>query len=395
MKKSAVIIGGGIIGLSIAYKYQLKYPEHNVTVLEKEKKIGTHQSGRNSGVLHCGLYYKPNSLKAKLAVSGIRQMTKFCEENKIQHEICGKVVVATNNNESSTLDELAKRGKINGLKGLKFLSERELYEREPYVKAYKSLLVPEEGIVDFKAVQEKLKEKIIENGGNVYKNEKVIGLSNSNQNVVKTTSNKHFFDILFNCAGLHSDRIYTKLTRLKPKTKIIPFRGEYFKFKKDYQKYVNHLVYPVPDSKFPFLGVHFTRMIDGGKEVGPNAVLAMKREGYSNYDINLFDLFETITYEGFVKFVLNNLLFSINEFKSSISKKTFIRKVQKMMPEVNSNMFEKGISGVRAQAIQNNGTLSMDFEILRYNNQIHVLNAPSPGATASLSIADFILKNYN
>tara|TARA_Y100000766_G_C18900642_1_gene603247 strand:+ start:674 stop:1858 length:1185 start_codon:yes stop_codon:yes gene_type:complete len=391
MKKKALVIGGGIIGLSLAYKYQLKHPSHSVIVLEKEQMIGTHQSGRNSGVLHCGLYYKPNSLKAKLAVNGIRQMTKFCKDNMIEHEICGKVVVATDQKESKVLENLAKRGKINGLKGLKFLNKRDLNVREPYIKAYKSLLVPEEGIIDFKAVQNKLKEKIIEKGGSVFENEKVIGLSNTNQNIIQTIDNEYYFDILFNCSGLYSDRVFKKLTKLKPRIKIIPFRGEYFKFKNNYQGYINHLVYPVPDSKFPFLGVHFTRMIDGTREVGPNAVLAMKREGYSNFDVNIQDLFETITYKGFIKFVYNNFYFSLNEFKSSISKEKFIKKVKKMMPEVNSNMFEKGISGVRAQAIQNNGNLLMDFEIVSHNNQIHILNAPSPGATASLSIADHII----
>ena len=393
MNKNVIVVGGGIIGLSIAYKYQLKYPKDNLIVLEKESDIGLHQSGRNSGVLHCGLYYKPNSLKAKLAVDGIKQMTDFCKVNEIDHDICGKVVVATNYDEVKALEGLASRGKINGLEKLKFLTKSELKKREPFVVSKKSLLVPQEGIVDYKKVQQTLKQIIISNGGQIMQNEKVICLNSSNKDVLETLKNEYKFDLLFNCAGLHADRIYTKLTKLKPQIKIIPFRGEYFKFKDNYKNYVNHLVYPVPDSKFPFLGVHFTRMINGDREVGPNAVLAMKREGYSNTEISFKDSFDSLTYEGLIKFVLNNFSFSLNEFKSSMSKNIFIKKAKKMIPDVNSDMFEKGTTGVRAQAVERNGNLLMDFNIVKHNNQIHVLNAPSPGATASLAIADYVLNN--
>ena len=391
MTKNVLVIGGGIIGLSVAYKYQLRFPNHKITVLEKESKVGLHQSGRNSGVLHCGLSYEPNSLKAKLAISGIKQMTEFCVTNNIDHEICGKVVIASNAIEVKTLEDLARRGEINGLNNLKFLTNSELLAREPHVSAKKALLVPDEGIVDYKGVQETLKYLIINNGGEIKQNEKVIGLNSINNNIVNTLKNEYEFDLLFNCSGLHTDRVYTKLTNLKPRVKIIPFRGEYFKFKDEYKYYINHLVYPVPDPKFPFLGVHFTRMINDDREVGPNAVLAMKREGYSNTDFSFTDLFETLTYKGLINFILKNSTFSFNEFKSSLLKDVFIKKAQKMIPDINSNMFEKGNSGVRAQAIERNGNLLMDFEIVKHKNQIHVLNAPSPGATASLSIADHVL----
>ena len=390
MAKNIVIIGGGIIGLSVAFKYQKKFPNHKVVVIEKENKIGQHQSGRNSGVLHCGLYYKPGSLKAKLAVNGIKEMTDFCKKNQIDHEICGKVVVATNENEVKTLENLAIRGGLNGLKNLKFLNKNELAKREPHVYAKKALLVPEEGIVDFKAVQLKLKDLIIENGGKIIQNQRVTGLAS--ENILKTNKDEYLFNLIFNCSGLHTDRVFENLTGLKPKIKIIPFRGEYFKFKNNFKNLVNHLIYPVPDPKFPFLGVHFTRMINGDREVGPNSVLAFKREGYKNTDISLHDLYDSLTYSGLIKFVLNNFSFSLNEFTTSLSKNLFIKKAKKMIPDVKSSMFEKGISGVRAQAVQKTGNLLMDFEIVKHKNQIHVLNAPSPGATASLSIADHILK---
>lgn len=392
--KNVIVIGGGIIGLSIAYKYLTKFPNHNLTLIEKEKQIGLHQSGRNSGVLHCGLYYKPNSLKANLAVSGIKQMTDFCIKNQINHDICGKVVVATNDNEIKVLENLAKRGNLNGLLGLKFLNNNELKKREPYVKAKKALLVPQEGIVDFKGVMKMLKKNIIDLGGNVFTGEKFFNLNLLKPNVINSESNEYKFDLLFNCAGLYTDRVFNILTKQKSPIKIIPFRGEYYKLKNNYMDFVNHLIYPVPDPKYPFLGVHYTRMINGDKEVGPNAVLAMKREGYNNTDFSIFDIIDSVTYRGLINFGLKNFSFALNELKSSFSKKDFIKKAKKLVPDVESHMFKKGISGVRAQAVEPNGNLLMDFKILNYQKQVHVLNAPSPGATASLAIADYILNNY-
>ena len=392
--KNIAIIGGGIIGLAVAYK--LSDQGALVHIFEKESSVGLHQSGRNSGVLHCGLYYQPGSLKAELSVNGIREMISFCETHAIAHDVCGKVVVATTQKEVQALDYLARRGKKNGLNGLQYLSKEELKIREPFVRAEKALLVPEEGIVDYSAVMQKMVNLIQDNNGQVSYNTKVSSIDQSSENEVllSTTKSNYTFDYLVSCTGLWSDKTYTNLTQEKPHLKIIPFRGEYLKFKKGYEDRINHLVYPVPDAQFPFLGVHFTRMIDGSREVGPNAVLAFKREGYSKSSFSLKDSFESLTYSGLLRFVRTNFIFSVNEFKSSLLMKDFIAKAQKMIPDVDVSMLERGSAGVRAQAISREGKLQMDFNIIRKGRQIHVLNAPSPGATASLSIASHIIENY-
>tara|TARA_B110001452_G_scaffold228302_1_gene203635 strand:- start:777 stop:1976 length:1200 start_codon:yes stop_codon:yes gene_type:complete len=392
--KNIAIIGGGIIGLAVAYK--LSDQGALVHVFEKESSVGLHQSGRNSGVLHCGLYYEPGSLKAELSVNGIREMISFCETHAIAHDVCGKVVVATTQKEVQALDYLARRGKKNGLNGLQYLSKEELKIREPFVRAEKALLVPEEGIVDYSAVMQKMVNLIQHNNGQVSYNTKVSSIDQSSENEVllSTIKSNYTFDYLVSCTGLWSDKTYTNLTQQKPPLRIVPFRGEYLKFKQGFEDRINHLVYPVPDAQFPFLGVHFTRMIDGTREVGPNAVLALKREGYSKTSFSLRDSFESLTYPGLLRFVGNNLSFSVNEFKSSLLMKDFIAKAQKMIPDVDASMLETGPAGVRAQAISKEGKLQMDFNIIRKGRQIHVLNAPSPGATASLAIASHIIENY-
>lgn len=394
--KSVAVIGGGLIGLATAYKLLEKYPGLKLDVYEKEDRPGRHQSGRNSGVLHCGLYYQPGSLKAKLAVEGIREMTNFCQTHGIEHEICGKVVVASNQQQNETLRGLAKRGEANGLTGLKFLSGAELKQREPMVQATETLLVPEEGIVDYKAVMNKLVALIEERGGAVNFNSPIWQVSESKQNevLVSTAAGTKAYNRLVSCTGLHSDRTFSKYTGNKGPLRIVPFRGEYLSFKPEFEHMVNHLVYPVPDVKYPFLGVHFTRMISGEREVGPNAVLAFKREGYSNKDFNLKDTIESLTYVGFLNFLRKNFRFAMGEFASSLLMSSFIAKAKIMIPEVEANMLVKGTAGVRAQAMSAEGTLLMDFNIEREGNQIHVLNAPSPGATSSLAIASYILDNY-
>lgn len=393
-KKQIAIIGAGIVGLAIAYKLTLL--NKKVVVFEKEPEEGMHQSGRNSGVLHCGLNYQPGSLKAILSVNGIREMIAFAKENAISHDICGKVVVANSEEEIKALIALANRGNKNGLKGLKYLSKTQLKKREPFVRAQKALLVPEEGIIDYKGVMKKLVYKIQENGGSIYYSCPIKKIFNGNHSLIHINTKKEefTFDQVISCAGLWSDSNYKNLTKKKSPLKIIPFRGEYLKFKPDYEDRVNHLVYPVPDAQFPFLGVHFTRMIDGTREVGPNAVLALKREGYNRNSFSFKDAFESLTYPGLFYFILNNFSFSLGEFKSSFFLKSFISKAKKIIPDLDSSMLTRGSSGVRAQAISPRGELMMDFNIYREGRQIHILNAPSPGATASFAIASHIIQNY-
>ena len=395
MKKNIAIIGGGLLGLSIGYKLSLLNKKYNVCIFEKETEVGCHQSGRNSGVLHCGLNYKPNSLKAKLAVQGIREMILFCKQNEVNFDQCGKIVVATNYFENKLLEDIANRGKLNGLKNLKFLNKNEINKREPNIVGFNALLVPEEGIVDYKKVMLKLVELIKFNDGEVFFNAEINNVvSNSNKYIINYKSQENTYDLVINCSGLHSDRVFKNLTKKKRPVRIVPFRGEYMSFKDKYKHMVNHLVYPVPDPKFPFLGVHFTRMVSGDREVGPNAVLAFKREGYKNTDFSLRDSFDSLTYKGLHNFIKKNLDFAFREFSSSLSKKSFIKKAKLMMPEIDISMLKKGGAGVRAQALEPNGNLLMDFKVVRLGNQIHVLNAPSPAATASLAIANYIIKNY-
>ena len=387
------IVGGGIVGLALGYKLS-KVKGNKVHVYEKEKEVGFHQSGRNSGVLHCGLAYKPGSLKAKLAVSGIKQMVKYCVDYKINHDVCGKIVVASNEDEAKLLENTAQRGNLNGLKGLKYLNNRELKDREPFVSSHKTLLVPEEGIVDYKGVMMSMKENIINSGGNVFLDTKIEKVE-ENKNFIYINKNSSVsYNTIIYTTGLQSDINFKKFTNNKLKAKIVPFRGEYYTLEEHAKKLVNHLVYPVGNPKFPFLGVHFTRMINGDREVGPNAVLAFKREGYKNTDISISEMLDYLSYLGFLKFIGKNFLFSLNEFSTSILKSSFLKKTQKLIPDISSSDIKSGPAGVRAQGIDNKGNLMMDFDIKTHKNQIHVINAPSPAATSALSIADYIIKNY-
>ena len=387
------IVGGGIVGLALGYKLS-KVKGNKVHVFEKEKEVGFHQSGRNSGVLHCGLAYKPGSLKAELAVSGIKQMINYCKENKINHDVCGKIVVASNEDEAKLLENTAKRGKLNGLKGLKYLSDNELKEREPFVSSYKSLLVPEEGIVDYMEVMLSMKQNIINSKGDIFLNSKIEKIE-ERKNLSYINNNSSIgYNIIIYTTGLQSDINYKKFTKNKLNAKIVPFRGEYYTLKDHAKKLVNHLIYPVGNPKFPFLGVHFTRMINDDREVGPNAVLAFKREGYKNSDISINDMIDYLGYSGFLKFIGKNFTFCLNEFSTSILKSSFLKKTQKLIPEIRSKDIKSGPAGVRAQGIDSSGNLMMDFEVKTHNNQIHVINAPSPAATSALSIADHIIKNY-
>lgn len=387
--KKIVIVGGGIVGLATAYKLSLNYSDIEVTILEKESDVGTHQSTHNSGVLHCGLYYKPGSLKAKLAVDGIQQMTRFCKIYNIPHEICGKLVVATDKIEHDRLKDLYQRGIANGLQGLEYLDNvNDIRKIEPHTtSAISALKVPQEGIVDYKSVINKLKELILESGHKIECNQKVISVSN---NIIYTENNEYSFDILINCAGLYSDAV-AKMT-MDIKSRIVPFRGEYYKLRPQSEYLVNNLIYPVPDPKFPFLGVHFTRMINGGIEAGPNAVLAFSREGYHIKDINLKEIWDYFSFIGFWKFLYKHKWMCLSELRQSISKKRFCKSLQKLIPDINEYDLEYGGSGVRAQAMSIDGQLIQDFEIHVDKNICNVINAPSPAATASLSIADIIIE---
>lgn len=396
MKKRIAVVGGGLIGLAIAYKLLLRHPDISLDLFEKEAGPGKHQSGRNSGVLHCGLYYQPGSLKAKLAVEGIQEMTDFCRTHEIDHEICGKIVVASTDQQLATLDELADRGKRNGLTGLTFLNPAEIKKREPHVAAKKALLVPQEGIVSYKAVMLKLVELIEQAGGRIHFNTKIETVHNRTDRSIslKAEGQEWVFDRLVSCTGLYSDRTFQQFTGQKRPLRIVPFRGEYLMLKPEAAALVNHLIYPVPDINFPFLGVHFTRLVGGEREVGPNAVFAFKREGYTNRDFSLSDTLDSTTYIGLLQFMRKNFSFALGEFSSSLFMSSFIAKAKTLIPEINESMLVKGTAGVRAQAMNPQGNLIMDFRITRDQNQVHVLNSPSPGATCSLAIASYILDNY-
>ena len=385
-EKKIIVVGGGIVGLATALKLGKKFPGAEVTVLEKESQVGRHQTANNSGVLHCGLYYKPGSMKARMAVEGVKEMTQFCLDNNVPHEICGKLVVAVDDSEVGRLKNLIERGTANGLQGLKWLSGDEMREIEPHVAGVAGLRVPQEGIVDYPKVCEAMLKKISEQGGKVVTNAKVTKLRESGGGwVVETSAGEFAANFVVNCAGLHSDRV-SELAGERREVRIVPFRGEYYKLKPSRQHLVKHLIYPVPDPAFPFLGVHFTRLIEGGVEAGPNAVLAFKREGYKKTDFNAADLFDALSFCGLWKFLGLHKRMCWEEIKRSFSKRLFCQSLQRLVPEVQMEDLETGGAGVRAQAMSPDGTLVQDFSFVRGRNALHVLNAPSPAATASLAI---------
>ena len=384
------IIGGGIVGLATAYRLLQRFPSTRLLLLEKEDGPGHHQTGNNSGVLHCGLYYKPGSTKARLAVQGIRQMVEFCEQHGVPHELCGKIVIATEQVEIPRLHLLLERGKANGLGGLELLGPEQIREIEPHAAGLAGIRVPQEGIVDFKAVVGALVNEIRARGGDIKFSSEVTELRESNGWRIQTKSGVYEADFLINCGGLHCDRL-SKSAGNHDRTQIVPFRGEYYKLREDRQYLVRNLIYPVPDPDFPFLGVHFTRMIHGGIEAGPNAVLAFAREGYKRTDFNLRDMIETATYRGFWNFLLRYPAMCWNEFRRSLSKALFCHSLQRLVPEIQVEDLDPGGSGVRAQALLPSGELVQDFYFVRQDRALHVLNAPSPAATASLAIAEEII----
>jgi L-2-hydroxyglutarate oxidase LhgO len=384
------IAGAGIVGLATAHKIVCRYPRIQVLVIEKESGPARHQTGNNSGVLHCGLYYKPGSQKAKLAVQGIRRMVEFCERHGVSHEICGKLVVATETEEIPRLHALLERGSANGLKGLELLGPEQIREYEPHAAGIAAIRVPEEGIVDFKGATQAMAGEVLSHGGEIRYSSEILGLRNDSRWHISSAGGDYEADFLINCGGLQCDRL-SNMAGNHDATRIVPFRGEYYKLKPASQHLVRNLIYPVPDPKFPFLGVHFTRLIHGGIEAGPNAVLAFAREGYRHTDVSLRDMFETLTYPGFWRFLLRYPSMCWHEFQRSFSKALFCRSLQRLVPEVQPDDLMEGGAGVRAQALSTSGELLQDFYFVRQANALHVLNAPSPAATASLTIADAIL----
>jgi len=384
--RRTIIVGGGIVGLATACRLSERFPSESITVLEKEAAPGRHQTGHNSGVLHCGLYYKPGSVKARLAVSGIRQMVDFCRENAIPHEICGKLVVAADDTEVARLRDLEQRGKANGLDGLRRLSAAEMREIEPHVGGVAALRVAQEGIVDYPAVVAAMAARLAKRGVKVATNARVERLRHSSAGwVAETPAGAFEADFLVNCAGLHSDRV-AELSGERREVRVVPFRGEYYKIRPERQHLVRNLIYPVPDPQFPFLGVHFTRLIHGGIEAGPNAVLAFAREGYRKRDFNPRDLFDALSYGGLWRFLQRYPSMAWFELRRSFSRELFCRSLQRLVPEIQPSDLAAGGSGVRAQVISPAGDIVQDFQLIPRPNALHVLNAPSPAATASLAI---------
>ena len=393
--QDVIITGGGIVGLATAYRILQSNPNLKIIVLEKESEPAMHQTGNNSGVIHSGIYYKTGSLKARNCIEGYKQLTDFCNSHGIPYEICGKIIVATSMKEIPALEKLFSRGLENSLAGLRKLNADEIRDYEPHVSGLAGIYVPQTGIVDYKMVSNRLVEEILRLGGKVLYNEKVRKIKPSDKHaVIITESNEYISKLIVNCSGLYSDKI-TALTENKLNVKIIPFRGEYYKLKTDKKFLVKNLVYPVPDPEFPFLGVHFTRMINGSVEAGPNAVLAYAREGYSKSKISPIELAETLLWPGFRKVARKYWRTGLDEMIRSYSKKAFTKALQRLIPEISESDLEKGGAGVRAQACDKSGFLLDDFLIIENKITVNVCNAPSPAATSSLSIGTYIANIIN
>jgi (S)-2-hydroxyglutarate dehydrogenase len=389
------IIGGGILGLATALKITVAHPHIRVLILEKEAELARHQTGNNSGVIHSGLYYRPGSLKARSCVSGRKELIAFCDDNAVPYEICGKVVVATSQEELPRLDELHRRGAANGLQNLAIIGPERLKEIEPHATGIKGLYVPETGIVDYRKVAAAYAAKVRDANGDIRLSQRVVGILDRPEEIVLQTSGGDYrTKYLINCSGLQSDIVAHMMgggaKSGEEEHRIIPFRGEYYKIAPERQFLVKNLIYPVPDPTFPFLGVHFTRMAKGGVEAGPNAVFAYAREGYSHTDINLGDLWRTISFRGFWAITGKYWQTGFGELYRSLSKSAFVHALQKLLPEIRESDLVPGGAGVRAQAVSASGALVDDFVIKQSPRAIHVLNAPSPGATASLAIGQQI-----
>ena len=393
-RHDVAIIGGGIVGLAVALEITQRFPGLRLLLLEKEERVGQHQSSHNSGVIHSGTYYKPGSLKANLCVEGARAMVEFCRAHGIAHEICGKVIVATHEEELPRLEELHRRGEANGLTGLRLIGSDELHEIEPHASGLRALLVPSTGITNYATVCAKFAELIAAQGGTILTSTAVIGLKPKTEEIlIETTSGAFSAKFLINCAGLFSDRI-SRMAGEDPGVIIVPFRGEYYDLIPERSSLVRSLIYPVPDPRFPFLGVHFTRRISGRVDAGPNAVLALSREGYRRTDFNLHELAASLAFPGFWRLAAKHWRNGLDEFHRSVFKPAFVRALQRIVPEVREQDLVPGGAGVRAQALAPDGTLVDDFRFVLSDRMMHVLNVPSPAATASLSIGRTIVSAF-
>lgn len=390
MKYDYVIVGGGIVGLASAYHILKLQPSAKLAVLEKESAVAAHQTGHNSGVIHSGIYYKPGSLKAKNCIDGYNMMVDFCKEHGIKFDLCGKLIVAVDDSELPELEKLYKRGHENGLTQITYLNKEQIADYEPHLNGVKAIHVPYTGIIDYTEVCEKLAELVIQMGGEIYLNHKAEDIKVETDYTQVITPLKTFTtSMLVNCAGLYCDKV-AELAGEETDTKIIPFRGEYYMLKPEKRHLVKNLIYPVPDPNFPFLGVHFTRMIHGDVEAGPNAVFAFKREGYHKSDVDLEEMFESLAWPGFQKVAAKYWKTGMGEFYRSFSKAAFTKALQRLIPELQEDDLIPAEAGVRAQACDRTGGLLDDFKIIERANAIHVLNAPSPAATSSLSIGKTI-----
>jgi (S)-2-hydroxyglutarate dehydrogenase len=390
MNYTIVVIGGGIVGLASALQLIRKNPSLKIALLEKEERIAKHQTGNNSGVIHSGIYYKPGSLKATNCIRGYNLLVDFCRQENVPFELCGKIIVASDETELQALQNIYNRGIENGLSDLKKLRKEELKEYEPHVAGVEGLFVPQTGIVDYRLVSEAYLRLLKESGVDIFFNTKAMAIrKNGTKQEVITGSQTFMTDLVISCAGLYSDKV-AGMTVPDLNVKIVPFRGEYYKLKKEKEYLVKNLIYPVPDPNFPFLGVHFTRMAKGGVEAGPNAVLAFKREGYKKTDIDVGELMETLTWPGFRKVAGKYWRTGLAEMYRSISKAAFTQALQKLIPEIQQQDLTTGGSGVRAQACDRDGGLVDDFLIYQTDQAIHVCNAPSPAATSSLAIGEAV-----
>jgi (S)-2-hydroxyglutarate dehydrogenase len=392
MKKTydIIVAGAGIVGLSSALKLLEKNPKLKLLLLDKESGVSRHQTGNNSGVIHSGIYYKPGSLKAINCTRGYKMLLDFCDKNEIEYDICGKIIVAVSEDEIPAMQNLYERGIANGLEGLKIIDKDELNEYEPHAKGVKGIQVPQTGIIDYKIVSEKIKNILLEKGAEIIFEERLTSI-NEKTDTVEITTNKGYYEtkILLTCCGLQSDRV-AALNNDNLNIRIIPFRGEYFKIKKEKSYLVKNLIYPVPDPLFPFLGVHYTRKMNGEIEAGPNAVFGFGRECYGKFDMNFKDIFNSVTWKGFISVAGKFWKTGMMEFYRSFSKPAFTRALQRLTPEINQNDLEPGGAGIRAQACDKDGKLVDDFLFIENKRVLHVCNAPSPAATSCFSIGETI-----